>query len=89
MIMLASAIPTVIELATANHQKNLFVQGTLNIQRNAAVSTTVLRSAAKRQLTNQVTGLKVPQPKSGMIRERGNQLPQDSRQRDTQDANCR
>ena len=65
--MLASAIPTVIELAIANHPKSLFVHDTLNIQRNAATSTTVLSNAASVQLTSQVAGLKVPQPKSGMI----------------------
>jgi hypothetical protein len=60
-MMLANAIPTVMQLAIASQKKSLFVQGTLKMRRSDAVSTSVLSNAAKTQLTDHVTGLNVPQ----------------------------
>jgi hypothetical protein len=65
--MLTNAIPTVIKLANASHQNSLLVQGILKTKRNDAVSIAALNNVASTQLTIQVTGLNVPQPKSGMI----------------------
>ena len=65
-MILINAIPTVIAFARASHQKSLFVQATLKSNRSEAVSTTVFSKAARMQLTNHVTGLNVPQLKSGM-----------------------
>lgn len=66
-MMLTIAIPTVTKLASASHKKLRRVHVTLKRNRRLVVSTAAFSNAARTQLTNQVTGLNVPQSKRGMI----------------------